>query len=131
MATSDRISPPMSTWDDERITVFEAADDANVAFITFGSEIEERLRRLGRVSNVTTYTSIDELLNGLVERNVINRQVAKGLDDFIQLRNAAAHGVTVSPKAFDVIQRDGRKLLQGLDALIDRVEEPSLSAPDA
>lgn len=99
--------------------------DPNLAVVAVGVEIEKRLLGLAEVWGLDPFRrSLGSLLRGLEDANALPSEVATGICEFIDLRNRAAHGVSVSSEAAEWVLYAFPGMLEVLDELITNAKNP-------
>ncbi|MDQ3956684.1 MAG: hypothetical protein M3273_00010 [Actinomycetota bacterium] len=99
---------------------FVMVEDPNVALVSFRSELEERLRKLGEKYGIDSSASVTDLLRKLETREILKAPTVDGIAELVSLSNKAAHGAIVSPETLIPLRHQGSALLAGLDALVNK-----------
>ncbi len=95
-----------------------AEQDPNLALVGLRIEIEKRLRKLAVCSGLPEQRVTPRLLYDLRQRDLLNRNVFKGLQEIISAGNQAAHGAKIEPSLSEWSFLQGSAILSALDQLI-------------
>jgi len=102
----DETLPTTSEYEYLRVI---SAHDPNLALVAIRIEIEKSVR--STLGNEDRPIPLSRAIHQLISDGTITKSVAKGLTEFIQLGNQAAHGVEVDDQAAEYVIENAAKIL--------------------
>jgi hypothetical protein len=94
------------------------AEDAALALGSFRTELEQRLRRLSRDASAQSASSIDQILQQLVEEGLFEASASEGFRELFRMAERALHGTRIDPAMAAWVKDEGVPLLLSLDLML-------------
>lgn len=94
------------------------AEDAAIALGSFRTELEQRLRRLSRDASAQAASSIDSILQQLVEEGLFEASASEGFRELFRMAERAMHGTRIDPAMAAWVKEEGVPLLLSLDLML-------------
>lgn len=102
---------------------FSSIHDHRLSLLSIRIELEERLRQLAAAADIDEDVSLERIPQRLVAKGVINKNIARGLRQFVEIGDRIAAGAKVEPEAETRLRDRAYDVLYALGELKRRLSQ--------